>query len=95
MRLISPTLVVTGAAKRWRAVHTGSRLEAQLVDADGDRARSIARLSYPPGLFPELFVRSLVEVFEVAVAGARGRETRVELVSHDEAHAEYETSWSS
>lgn len=93
MRLLSPTLVVSGAAKRWKAVHVGSRLEARLLDDEAGRARSVARLTFPPHLFPELFLRGLVGVFDAAVRGARGRDTRVRLLSHSDSHAEYETSW--
>jgi hypothetical protein len=95
MRLMSPTLVVTGAAKRWKAIHVGSTLAARLVDAEGARARSLARLTFPERMFPELFLRVLVGVFQVAVSGARGKDTRVELLELGDAFADYETSWTS
>lgn len=93
MRLMAPTLVVTGAAKRWRTVHQGSELSTELLeDADG-RGRARARLKFPERLLPEMFLKSLVGVYGAAVSGARGRDTRVELVSLSSTHAEYGVSW--
>jgi hypothetical protein len=91
--MMSPALVVMGAAKRWSAVHQGSVLEAAPVRSGGERATTIGRLTYPVDLFPPLFFRGLATAFEAALLGARGRAVRVELASAGATLAEYRVSW--
>jgi hypothetical protein len=93
MKMMSPALVVMGAAKRWSAVHQGSTLEAAPVRTSGPRATTVGRLTYPAGLFPPLFFRGLTTAFEAALMGARGRAVQVELASVDVTAAEYLVSW--
>jgi hypothetical protein len=107
MRLVSPTLIVLGAAKRWGAFHDGSELTADRVVVSGDRAETFSHLRYPSGLFSNVFLRGLEHVFMAALLSSRARAPRVKLArvedigpgslsgtpSESLALASYEVSW--
>ena len=97
MRLVSPTLIVLGATKRWAAFHTGSELTAERVVATGDRAETLAHLKYPTGLFSRVFLLGLEQVFMAALLASRARDPRVSLGrvegAGDVAVATYQVSW--
>ncbi len=108
MRLVSPTLIVLGSAKRWAAFHDGSELTTDCVRATAERAQTFAHLRYPAGLFPLVFLHGLEHVFLAALLASRAREPQVKLarvegttpaVSGDgpprssPAVASYEVSW--
>ncbi len=93
MRLLSPTLVILGASKRWHALHRGSTLTTGKVEESNGRVHTTARLTFPSGLFSRLFLEGLEHGFAAAVAGARGLETRVELQTIAEASADYRISF--
>jgi hypothetical protein len=79
MRLVSPTLIVVGAAKRWEAFHDGSELTADRVVIAGDRAETFSHLKYPSGLFSQVFLHGLEHVFMAALLASRARDPRVKL----------------
>jgi hypothetical protein len=79
MRLVSPTLVVLGATKRWAAFHAGSELTAERVVATGDRGQTLAHLRYPTGLFSPVFLLGLEQVFMAALLASRARDPQVKL----------------
>jgi hypothetical protein len=93
MRLMSPSLLVFGAAKRWNTVHAGSELSVSGVRTSGDRSEVTGHLRFPEGLFPELFLKSLCPAFRAALSLARGRGISVELASAAPSSAEYVVSW--
>jgi hypothetical protein len=93
MRLLSPTLIVIGASKRWGAFHRGSELAAGRVSRTGERDETVARLRYPSGVFSPTFLTSLEQVFLAALAASRARDPRVELGAVGPAEAEYRVSW--
>jgi uncharacterized protein (TIGR02265 family) len=90
MVVATPQLLLRRAALRWEALHRGSRLEMERVE--NDRAR--ASLTYPPGLFAELLVRSFATAFQAAVEGAGGQAVRCEVVAFGPTRTEYEVRWS-
>lgn len=95
MRLVSPSLIVLGASKRWAAFHLGSDLTVErVVEADG-RAGSVAHLRYPPGLFSALFLETLEGSFVAALAASRAREPQAKILVTDAAHGrtDYAVSW--
>lgn len=93
MKLMSPTLVVMGAASRWGALRQGTKLESDPARKDADRIRAIARLHYPAGLYPQRFIAGLAESFRAALDGARGSDVQVVVVDQRPGVAEYECSW--
>jgi len=93
MRLISPTLLVMGAARRWSTLHDGTQLETTPVISAGDRWETIGRLRFPGGLFPPLFLEGLTAAFSAAMALARGRNIQVALRDQTANSADYVVSW--
>ena len=107
MRLVSPTLIVLGAAKRWGAFHDGSELTADRVVISGERAGTFSHLVFPSGLFSRVFLGGLEHVFMAALLASRAREPRVKLAgvvdtgpgtlagsqSENLARASYDVSW--
>jgi hypothetical protein len=95
MRLVSPTLIVLGASKRWSAFHTGSELSTEKVVESGGRAGTTARLRYPARLFSSLFLLTLERSFTVALAASRARDPQVKALSTESelGVSEYAISW--
>ena len=93
MRLVSPGLVVMGAAKRWGAFHTGSELVPGAVTSAEGRNLAVTRLKYPEGLFHRAFLVGLESAFLAALMAARARDPRVELGAVEAGRATYTASW--
>jgi len=93
MKLVSPTLLVMGAAQKWSALHAGSTLEAGKVERTEDGSATSGLLRFPAGLFPELFLRVLVPAFQAAVENARARDVAVALRRFSSTDAEYRITW--
>jgi hypothetical protein len=93
MRLISPTLLVMGASRRWSTMHDGTQLESTPVVSAGDRMQTIGRLRFPDGIFPPLFLQGLTAAFSAALALARGRGIEVKLRDQTATSADYVVSW--
>jgi hypothetical protein len=95
MRLVSPTLIVLGATKRWSAFHLGSELSAdRVVEADG-RAGATARLRYPPRLFSPFFLVTLERSFVAALTASRARDPQARMTTsgNEGGLTEYFVSW--
>jgi hypothetical protein len=93
MRLVSPTLVVAGATKRWATFHRGSELKASPITESGGRVHTAAVLRYPEGVFSRIFLKGLEQAFLAALSGARGKDARVELAGVRPGTAEYRISY--
>jgi hypothetical protein len=93
MKLVSPTLLVMGAAQRWSALHAGSTLESGKVERTEDGSATSGLLRFPAGLFPELFLRALAPAFQAAVENARARNVAVNLRRFSSTDAEYRITW--
>jgi len=93
MRLMSPTLIVVGSAKRWGEFHRGTKLDAGTVEAPGGRARTRATLTFPEGLFPKLFLEGLERAFAAAIDGARGKNPLVRLAEATPTQARFDVTW--
>ena len=93
MRLLSPTLLVLGAARRWSTLHDGSALSSTPVQQVGERVQTIGQLRFPEGLFHPVFLEALTAAFRAALALARGRNVRVELGHCTPCAADYVVSW--
>jgi hypothetical protein len=93
MKLVSPTLLVMGAAQRWSALHEGTALEAGKVERIEGGSATTGLLRFPAGLFPALFLRTLVPAFQAAVENARARDVAVALRHFSNTDAEYRITW--
>jgi hypothetical protein len=93
MKLVSPPLLVMGAAQRWSALHAGTTLEAGKVERADVGSATSGLLRFPAGLFPELFLRALGPAFQAAVENARARDASVTLRRFSSTDAEYRITW--
>jgi hypothetical protein len=93
MRLMSPTLIVVGSAKRWANFHRGTTLVAEAVRTTGGRAKTRAVVNFPENLFTRLFLESLERAFAAALAGARAKNPLVHLVESGARSARFEVTW--
>jgi hypothetical protein len=80
MKVMSPTLVVMGAAKRWNNWRLGSTLTAKPVKKKEDRLETEIDLSYPEHLYDDVSLIQLGQVFLAAVVASNGKEPQV---THD------------
>lgn len=88
MYVVSPTLVMLGATKRWAAFREGSTLTARL-----ERNRGELELAFPRHLYPELTLVGFGEAFRASVLAARGREPKVELVEASADRGRWSLEW--
>lgn len=93
MKLVSPSLTVLGASKRWGAFHQGSEVFPGSVRAVNGRNETVMELRYPEGLFPRIFLVGLEQAFLAAIMAARGKEPRVELGAVVAGQATFIASW--
>lgn len=93
MKVMSPTLVVMGAAKRWNHWRLGSNLTASPVKQKDDRLETEIELVYPERLYDDTSRTQLGQVFVAAVIASSGKEPQIvhELVSPGTSH--YRVSW--
>jgi len=88
MYVVSPTLVVLGAQKRWSAFREGTTLNAKI-----DKNRGELELAFPPMLYPELTLRGFGEAFRASIAAARARNPAVELVEATAERGRWTIGW--
>jgi hypothetical protein len=88
MYVVSPTLVMLGATKRWAAFREGSVLTSK-VDRDG----GTAELRFPPNLYPDLVLRGFGEAFRASLSAARARNPKVVLDDTSAEHARWLINW--
>jgi hypothetical protein len=88
MYVVSPTLVMLGATKRWAAFREGTTLTAKI-----DRNQGEIQLKFPPYLYPELTLRGFGEAFRASVIAARARSPRVDLVEASPELGRWAISW--
>jgi hypothetical protein len=93
MHVLSPTLMVMGATKRWKAFHRGSELRSDPAKTQDRRIVLKGHLTFPKHLFPEIILRRYGRSFDAAVATAGGRNSRSDLESVSDTHATFAISW--
>ena len=93
VRLVSPGLMVIGAAKRWSAFHVGSDLVSAGLSTTDGRTSSVTHLTYPEGLFPRTFLLGLEHAFMAAVLASRAKDPEVELGAVAPGRATFTASW--
>ncbi|MEM6730338.1 MAG: hypothetical protein AAF658_02210 [Myxococcota bacterium] len=95
MKLLSPSLVVLGAGKRWRAFHTHGELKVNPVNVETGRKAVAAQLVSPAHLYTELYLHSTAAAFIAAVSLTGAADVRVELTEWSETGGHYQCSWAS
>jgi hypothetical protein len=93
MKLVSPSLTVLGATRRWSSFHLGSEVIPGSVETVDGRAATAMDLRYPEGLFPRMFLEGLKHAFLAAIMAARAKDARVELGAVAAGSATFIASW--
>jgi hypothetical protein len=93
MFVLSPTLVVMGATRRWRAFHRGSWLDATTPERHDKRMVVHGSLRFPEYLFPEIVVRLFGRAFVAALTSSHAREVECRIDERTDTSVLYEVSW--
>jgi hypothetical protein len=88
MYVLSPTLVLLGAGRRWNAFREGTTLTAT-TEKNGGRVE----LTFPPHLYTELILHGFGEAFRASLVAARARDPRVVLTDHEPGIARWNATW--
>ncbi len=75
MYVLSPTLVMMGASRRWAAFRRGTTLNADMKGRGGT-----VELRYPEHLYTPLILEGFVAAFRASLEAARAVEPRFELI---------------
>jgi hypothetical protein len=93
MKLMSPTLLVMGSARRWTTFRSGTQLRSVGSKKAGRRMTGEVILSHPPELFPDLFLHSLCHTFRAALDLSRGRGVEVRVGLQQGGETQYHLAW--
>lgn len=95
MRVLSPTLLLLGTARRWSTLREGTSTlsSGPVAKADGRKTVELV-LRHPPGLFSTAFLDALGPAFAVLVEAARGGDPEVERTAATLGESHYRLSWS-
>ena len=94
MRLLSPSLVVLGASKRWQAFRTGTNLKAQPVKKMPDgRSETQSVLTAPPGVYGELVLRQFAASFKAALDLCRADDVTSEYLRSEGNEHYFRATW--
>jgi len=93
MVLLSPSLVVMGAAKRWSSFHQGTEMKTEPMGQAGLRMQVRGNLTYPEGIYNRLLLELHCSTFLAALVAARAAAPEVRFVGATAGRAEYVASW--
>jgi hypothetical protein len=88
MFVMSPSLVLTNATKRWTAFRRGTHLESKV-----SKHEAHLTLHFPPGLYTPLIQRALGQSFRAAVEVAGGRDASSTVSGEEPGRAYYVVRW--
>jgi hypothetical protein len=88
MYVMSPTLVLMGASKRWAAFREGTTLVSR-----ADKSKRELELSYPPKLYTEIVLHGIGEAFRAALVAAGAKEPLLDLDEAGAEKARWRVSW--
>ena len=94
VRIMSPTLVVMGTQRRWSAMRRGTQMSSTPVQREGDLHFSEVVVESPHPVFTRPFALALNPFLELAIASARGRDARSELVEATSTKMRFQGCWS-
>lgn len=89
MKVLSPSLLLMGSAKRWGAFHQGTTLTVVSQGKPG----TVLDLSYPAPLFDMTTLQSLGAVFCAAASGAGARAPVARVVVTQPGSARFTLTW--
>jgi hypothetical protein len=95
MFILSPALVVMGAAKRWGAFHKGSELYAPPIRQADGVSTVIADLSYPSNLFYGLSIDRQGQAFVAALRAASAKDPVVQCERLSDTQSRFVSQWRS
>ncbi|MFK7988574.1 MAG: hypothetical protein AB8I08_21320 [Sandaracinaceae bacterium] len=82
MVVLSPTLLMMGAADRWKAYRRGTALKVDRWQNSAHRRETIGSIRHPAGLYAELNLQSLGQAFLAAVDSCGARDAEVEIIEY-------------
>jgi hypothetical protein len=88
MLVMSPSMMVSNAAKRWGAFRTGSTLEGKLGKNDAELT-----LTAPVGLYPPLMLRIIAESFRAAISATGAENVQIHLGLQQGEKTTYSVKW--
>lgn len=89
MFVLSPTLVLMGATKRWGTFRRGTELAAEIA-----KGQASLKLTYPQGLYPAIMLQSIGEMFRAALVGAKAGDVSVRVTKAGDTATTFEVRWS-
>ena len=84
MLVLSPTLVLMGASKRWPSFRVGTNLRAKPVRRVGEHRATQVVLEHPPGLHTPFHLAAFAEAFRAAADAAGARDASVTVAAESE-----------
>jgi hypothetical protein len=93
MRVISPTLALLGATKRWGSFRKGTQLVGSPVTATGAQMRARLTLTYPAHLYDALVLEIFATAFRAALDAANAKNSRVLVEGATATEAGFAVSW--
>jgi hypothetical protein len=88
MYVMSPSLVMLGATRRWKAFREGSKLVANVRGNEGDIV-----LNFPPHLYTALVLEGFGQAFRASLVAARARNVRLALDDAQPESARWSVAW--
>lgn len=92
-KVLSPSVVVSGATKRFASFHTGSQLWMRRSELREKRHVYSLELCHPAALFPLLQRKLFCDSFRLAAELAGAKDVRTEVVDMKPESTFYEVSW--
>jgi hypothetical protein len=93
IHILSPTLLLIGATKKWAAFHKGSTFTSKPQGKQDGKVKFHARLEFPEKLFPPLMHKIQRGAYQAALDAVKAKEPRLEIIDSSDTHASYEITW--
>jgi hypothetical protein len=93
MYIMSVTLLINGAAKRWNSLHQGSTVVADPVVKDGANCRSCTVLTFPPRVFDEIDMRNIGSGYRAAMTAVKAEQPSVVWENLTDSGVEFIVRW--
>lgn len=91
--VVSPSIVLSGAAKRWSSFHLGSKLWLRRTERVDGRQSADLELSYPAHLFPLTLLGAFAQSFRSAASLAGAKDTTADIIEQQSTRALFRASW--
>lgn len=93
MKVLSPTLVAIGSAKRWRAFRSAGELRTEPVRVVDGRKIVDVTLQHIPTIYAPLYLKVFAEAFKAAIDIAGAEDSRAEITKTGPSATHYRVSW--